>query len=107
MTVTALRHHCHAIGCSKACPPQHLMCLAHWSMVPEPIKRQVWEHFRRGQERDKSCSKEWREAAAAAINAVRSKELKKQGIHDRRGNLFIGITGNKNSGNQTSKVGRG
>ena len=67
-------HICHAAGCNVPVPPQLLMCDPHWFMVPAKLRREVWRHYRPGQERDKEPSAVWREAADNAIAAVAAKE---------------------------------
>lgn len=63
-------HQCHIPGCGVAVPPELLMCPAHWRYVPTPIKALVWKHYRVGQCDDKRPSREWFDAADAAIKAV-------------------------------------
>ena len=69
-----IEHHCHALGCKTLVPPELLMCLKHWRMVPKDIQKRVWAHYRDGQCDDKNPSKEWHQAADEAINAVAIKE---------------------------------
>lgn len=69
-------HHCHAVGCEVAVPPELLMCRVHWAMVPKRLQRAVWAHYRKGQCDDKSPSREWLDAADAAILAVAAAEGK-------------------------------
>lgn len=64
------RHDCHARGCEVPVRPELLMCLAHWRMVPRPIQRLVWAAYRPGQCDDKRPSKQWHQAADAAIGYV-------------------------------------
>jgi len=52
------------------------MCRPHWRMVPEHLRRAIWATYRPGQERDKSPSWEYLEAALEACNAVA--ELERQ-----------------------------
>lgn len=63
-------HRCHARDCHTAVQPELLMCLMHWTMVPRTIKRAVWAHYRPGQCDDKDVSREWLQAADAAIGSV-------------------------------------
>lgn len=53
-----------------------LMCRRHWFMVPRGIQRSVWATYREGQCDDKRPSKEWHEAADAAIGYVAIRERK-------------------------------
>lgn len=66
-------HTCHVPHCGKTVPPERLMCLAHWRMVPASLKRGVWTHYRRGQCDDKQPSAQYVAAAREAIAAVQSK----------------------------------
>jgi hypothetical protein len=63
-------HTCHAIGCSTPVPPEMLMCAPHWRQVPAEIKAAIWRTYRPGQCDDKRPSREWLDAANAAIAAV-------------------------------------
>lgn len=63
-------HTCHARGCTKPVPPRMLMCLRHWKMVPRGIQSDVLATYRPGQERTKDPSREYINAARAAVDAV-------------------------------------
>lgn len=65
-----MSHICHARGCHTPVPPEKLMCLGHWKMVPKTIQRAVWRHYRDGQCDDKRPSVEWHDAANCAIGWV-------------------------------------
>ena len=67
-------HHCHAYRCKTLVPPERLMCLKHWRMVPKPLQQSVWEHYRDGQCDDKNPSEDWHKAADAAIHFVKARE---------------------------------
>lgn len=69
-------HRCHAHGCTTSVPPEMLMCLQHWRLVPAPIRARLWKHYRPGQCDDKCPSREWHAAAVDAIRAVVSAERK-------------------------------
>lgn len=69
-------HHCHARDCMVAVPPEMLMCKRHWFMVPSRIRSAVWNTYRPGQCDDKSPSRDWHQAASAAIGAVARREGK-------------------------------
>lgn len=71
-----MSHHCHAKGCAVKTRPVYLMCPKHWAMVPQELQRPVWATYRVGQCDDKRPSKEWHEAADAAIKFVFEKEFK-------------------------------
>lgn len=72
----AANHHCHAVGCETHCKPEHLMCFAHWRMVPDIIQRAVYRYYRPGQCDDMRPSENWHRAADAAIAAVAVIEMK-------------------------------
>jgi hypothetical protein len=65
-----MTHMCHAEGCSKAVPPKHLMCGRHWAMVPLSQQREIWRHYRPGQEVDKRPSAEYLRVMKIAIDLV-------------------------------------
>lgn len=67
-------HHCHVRTCRTECPPEHLMCAAHWKKVPKPLQEAVYKHYRPGQCEDMNVSPEWVEAAEAAISYVEALE---------------------------------
>lgn len=67
-------HRCHARECKTIVPPKLLMCLKHWRMVPRPLQQQVWNTYRPGQENDKTPTRDYLQAAMAAIEAVAEKE---------------------------------
>lgn len=68
-------HRCHAVGCTLEVPPSLMMCKRHWFMVPKPLRKAVWHHYRSGQEVRKDPSPEYLEAAKAAIKAVETAEF--------------------------------
>ena len=67
-------HTCHARGCRAPCPPEHLMCRRHWFMVPKQLRDAVWRTYRPGQCDDMRPSREWHDAADAAIESVFQQE---------------------------------
>jgi len=69
-----MSHQCHARGCTIPVPPEKLMCRDHWFMVPKNIRDAVWANYRAGQCDDKRPSKNWHEAADAAIGFVALRE---------------------------------
>ena len=78
-----MKHTCHVPDCDTPVTPKTLMCAYHWRQVPALLKQAVWEHYRSGQERDKSPSREYIRAERAAIDSVRAKEkalMHKKGI---------------------------
>lgn len=70
------QHLCHAVGCNERVLPSRLMCPRHWFMVPETVRRRVWQTYRPGQEVDKKPSGPWLFAAREAINHVAALEGK-------------------------------
>lgn len=64
-------HHCHALGCKRACPSAHLMCGPCWAKVPRDLQREVYRtvRLRDGRAADASWAPWWR-AAHRAIHAV-------------------------------------
>jgi alkylhydroperoxidase family enzyme len=67
-------HRCHARGCDTPVPPRKLFCLRHWRMTPAPLQREVWRHYRPGQEIDKQPSGAYLRAMLDAIAAVAAAE---------------------------------
>lgn len=75
-------HTCHAIGCETPVPPERLMCLRHWRMVPRLLQRGVLATYREGQCYDRDLiTNDWLKAATAAVNAV-AEPRKKVGVSD-------------------------
>lgn len=72
-----MTHTCHARGCKTPVKPELLMCLRHWRMVPPKLQRAVWSTYRPGQCDDKRPSREWHDAASAAIGYVALREGRK------------------------------
>lgn len=70
------QHICHARGCTKPVPPERLMCLYHWMLIPWAVQRAVWRTYRPGQCDDKNPSDAWMQAADAAIGYVARFEKK-------------------------------
>jgi hypothetical protein len=70
-----MTHKCHAVGCTTACQPEHLMCRRHWFMVPKSLRDEVWRTYQPGQcDLEPHPSEDWHRAADAAIAAVAAKE---------------------------------
>lgn len=72
-----MRHHCHAKGCPVPVPPKMLMCTQHWYMVPKDLQAAVWHAYRPGQEVTKDPTREYLDAATAAIAAVAAAEARR------------------------------
>ena len=73
-TTSNVNHVCHAENCKVQVPPKLLMCRRHWFMVPKLLRDRVWATYRPGQEIDKRPTREYLEAATAAIEAVYRRE---------------------------------
>ncbi len=69
-----MSHTCHADNCKKEVPPKMFMCLAHWKMVPKDMQRNIWHHYRPGQERDKRPTINYLKATKMARCMVAFKE---------------------------------
>lgn len=69
-----MSHRCHAKGCQVEVPPKLLFCLRHWRLVPGVLQKQVWTHYRPGQEITKDPSEAYLAVMAAAIQAVAEAE---------------------------------
>jgi hypothetical protein len=63
-------HTCHARGCTTHVQPEMLMCKTHWWLVPRKIRDAVWATYRHGQCDDMKPSREWLQAADAAIGFI-------------------------------------
>lgn len=84
-------HLCHARGCQVPVPPKLLMCKRHWRMVPKDLQREVWAHYRPGQEIDKRPTRSYLDVAQAACVAVWDQEkakLRKKRAAEAQGELF-------------------
>lgn len=69
-----MKHHCHALNCTNEVAPKLLMCRRHWAMVDKKIQAQVYGSYHCGQESSKRPTKEFLQAARAAITDVAKKE---------------------------------
>mgnify|MGYP001558272724 CR=1 FL=1 len=67
-------HLCHARGCTTRIPPRLFMCGPHWRKVPAGLRREIRQHYRPGQERDKRPSAAYLDAAGRAVAAVAATE---------------------------------
>jgi surfactin synthase thioesterase subunit len=69
-----MAHHCHAIGCSRACPPAYLMCPACWRTVPAPLQAAVYATVGKRDMGaiDETWSPWWRAQARAIASAART-----------------------------------
>lgn len=63
-------HVCHARRCQRKVPPRLFMCRQHWHLVPSELQRQVWKHYRPGQEIDKNPTDDYLLVSRRAIDAV-------------------------------------
>lgn len=64
------RHTCHALGCSKPCPPKMFMCKDHWMRLPKKHKDAIWSAYTTGQEVSKTPSPAYFDVARAARVAL-------------------------------------
>lgn len=71
-----MSHHCHAISCRVRVPPEYLMCIRHWNMVPRHTKSLVWSTYRNGQCSDMDPSENYVVAASEAVISVARQEGK-------------------------------
>lgn len=67
-------HLCHAEACEAPVPPRLFMCRRHWYSVPKVMRDAIWASYTPGQEINKNPSREYLEAAHAAVEAVAAKE---------------------------------
>ncbi len=86
-----MSHTCHARGCTNHVPPSMLMCRAHWAKVPASVQRAVYSTYRRGQCNDMRPSREWHEAASAAIGFVAVLEERKFSVNEARAMAAHGV----------------
>ena len=57
------RHDYHWPGCDKQVPPAMWGCKKHWFTLPAKLRAAIWKHYRPGQEKDLSPSKEYLQVA--------------------------------------------
>lgn len=62
-----MAHRCHATGCLIRVPPEMFTCRPHWFTLPKALRDAIWRAYRRGQCDDMSPSREYCEAAKAAV----------------------------------------
>lgn len=72
--MTLGEHLCHARNCKTAVPPSMFMCRDHWYMLPDAMRKRVWELYRPGQERTKDPSMEYLNHAMACVAYVAQRE---------------------------------
>ena len=68
-------HLCHAWGCQTEINPHLFMCLKHWKMLPRFLQKEIWHHYRPGQEEDKQPSQEYREVARVCKEVISIREV--------------------------------
>lgn len=59
------QHHCHWPGCGAQVKPAVWGCRKHWYMLPDHLRRLIWQTYRPGQEQSKTPSRAYVEAAQA------------------------------------------
>lgn len=52
-------------------------CEEHWVQIPAAIRREIWRHYKNGQEVYKTPSLDWIAAARKAQEAVEQKEFER------------------------------
>lgn len=78
----AHRHHCHWPGCNADVPPAAWGCKQHWYALPKPIRDRIWATYRPGQERSKTPSREYVEAARAAQDWIKANHAPEADLFD-------------------------
>lgn len=63
-------HHCHALGCKRACPPRWLMCGVCWAKVPADLQAEVYRTVKLRGPRCNATWAPWWRAQAMAIAHV-------------------------------------
>lgn len=70
-----MSHHCHALGCKRACPPRWLMCRECWGLVPPVMAADVYRTVKlRGPVVDRTWAPWWRAQARAIAHVAFLKE---------------------------------
>lgn len=69
-----MSHHCHATDCPREVPPEMFMCRSHWFSLPKRMRDAIWRTYRPGQCDDWNISREYSEAAKAAVRFIAAKE---------------------------------
>ena len=69
-----MAHTCHATGCKVAVPPKLFMCKRHWYSLPMELRQEIYRTYRPGQCDDWAISREYSEAAKAAVRYVAKME---------------------------------
>lgn len=71
-----MAHTCHALGCNRSCPPQHLMCRQCWTLVPADLQNEVRRTapLRNSGFVDATWAPWWRAQAAAIAHVANLKE---------------------------------
>lgn len=67
------RHKCPAPGCPMQVDSKHLMCAAHWKMVPQDVQTAVYREYHRGIRTKTHPTPEHSTAVMQAIRAVTAK----------------------------------
>lgn len=56
-------HTCHWPGCKKEVPPAMWGCAPHWFKLPLALRNRIWATYQPGQEKSKTPSAKYLEAA--------------------------------------------
>lgn len=79
-----MAHLCHRPGCGKPLSPSLVACREEWFQLPASIRNAIWRNYRKGQEHDKTPSREYVVALHAALRwwmtADILAEVRKHGI---------------------------
>lgn len=67
-------HTCHHPFCEQPCPPRMFACRPHWASLPKRFKDAIWASYSPGQERRMDPSREYLDAARAAVNYWRERD---------------------------------
>lgn len=65
------RHECHWPGCGKQVPPAMWGCRTHWFKLPRTLRAKIWLHYRPGQEKNMTPSREYLDVAIEVQKWIR------------------------------------
>jgi hypothetical protein len=66
-----MKHHCHALGCKRVCPPRWLMCRQCWALVPSDLQAEVYRTVKlRNPDADATWAPWWRAQARAIAHVA-------------------------------------
>lgn len=67
-------HRCHWPKCPVEVPPKMFACKPHWMQLPQEIRDKIWAAYRPGQEKTKTPSQAYLQAAMDALRWIRGNE---------------------------------